>query len=162
FHNRVRTVFSAPDTIETLCRRADLVIGTVLIPGAAAPKLITAATVRAMTPGSVIVDVSVDQGGCAETSRPTTHSQPTYLVDDVVHYCVANMPGAVSRTSTFALTNVTVPFVLALADKGLRALSEDVHLRAGLNVHNGRVAHPAVAEALSLDYVPAEQVLKNP
>jgi len=161
FHGRVRTIFSAPDTIETLCRRADLVIGTVLIPGAAAPKLITAATVRAMTPGSAIVDVSVDQGGCAETSRPTTHSQPTYMVDGVVHYCVANMPGAVSRTSTFALTNVTVPFVLALADKGLRALADDVHLRAGLNVHDGRLTHPVVAEALGLDYVPAEKVLKN-
>jgi len=161
FHGRVRTIFSAPDTIETLCRRADLVIGTVLIPGAAAPKLITAATVRAMTPGSAIVDVSVDQGGCAETSHPTTHSQPTYVVDGVVHYCVANMPGAVSRTSTFALTNVTVPFVLALADRGLRALADDAHLRAGLNVHDGRLTHPVVAEALGLDYVPAEKVLKN-
>src|SRR5262249_56665704 len=114
-----RPFFPAPVTAEPWGRRADLVIGTVLIPGAAAPKLITAATVRAMTPGSVIVDVSIDQGGCAETSRPTTHSQPTYVVDGVVHYCVANMPGAVSRTSTFALTNVTVPFVLALADNGL-------------------------------------------
>ena len=161
FHNRVRTIFSAPDTVETLCRRADLVIGTVLIPGATAPKLITADTVRAMKPGSAIVDVSIDQGGCAETSRPTTHSQPTYVVDGVVHYCVANMPGAVSRTSTFALTNVTVPFVLALADKGLRSLAEDAHLRAGLNVHDGHIAHPAVAEALGLAYLPADQVLKN-
>jgi alanine dehydrogenase len=161
FHNRVRTIFSAPDTIETLCRRADLVIGTVLIPGAAAPKLITAATVRAMKPGAAIVDVSIDQGGCAETSRPTTHSQPTYVVDGVVHYCVANMPGVVSRTSTFALTNTTVPFVLALAEKGLRALAEDAHLRAGLNVHDGRLVHPAVAQALGINYIPAEQVLKN-
>jgi alanine dehydrogenase len=161
FHNRVRTIFSARDTVETLCRRADLVIGTVLIPGAAAPKLITAETVRAMKTGSAIVDVSIDQGGCAETSRPTTHSQPTYVVDGVVHYCVANMPGAVSRTSTFALTNVTVPFVLALADKGLRALAEDAHLRAGLNAHEGRLVHPAVAEALGLPHIPAEQVLKN-
>ena len=161
FHNRVRTIFSARDTIETLCRRADLVIGTVLIPGAAAPKLISADTVRGMKPGAAIVDVSVDQGGCAETSRPTTHSQPTYVVDGVVHYCVANMPGAVSRTSTFALTNVTVPFVLALADKGLNALVEDVHLRAGLNVHDGRLVHPAVAAALGIAYVPAEKVLKN-
>ena len=162
FHGRVRTIFSAPDTVETLCRRADLVIATVLIPGAAAPKLITAATVRAMKPGSAIVDVSIDQGGCAETSRPTTHSQPTYLVDGVVHYCVANMPGAVSRTSTFSLTNMTVPFVLALADKGFpRALIEDPHLRAGLNVHDGRLVHPAVAEALGIACMPAEQVLTN-
>jgi len=161
FHNRVRTIFSAPDTVEILCRRADLVIGTVLIPGAAAPKLITAETVRAMKPGSAIVDVSIDQGGCAETSRPTTHSQPTYVVDGVVHYCVANMPGAVSRTSTFALTNVTVPFVLALADRGLRALAEDAHLRAGLNLHGGHLVHPVVAEALGLAYLPVDQVLKN-
>jgi alanine dehydrogenase len=161
FHNRVRTIFSARDTVETLCRRADLVIGTVLIPGAAAPKLITAETVRAMKTGAAIVDVSIDQGGCAETSRPTTHSQPTYVVDGVVHYCVANMPGAVSRTSTFALTNVTVPFVLALADKGLRALADDAHLRAGLNVHDGKLVHPAVADALGLPHIPAEQILKN-
>jgi alanine dehydrogenase len=159
FDNRVRTIFSAPDTVETLCRRADLIIGTVLIPGAAAPKLITADTVRAMKQGAAIVDVSIDQGGCAETSRPTTHSQPTYVVDGVVHYCVANMPGAVSRTSTFALTNVTVPFVLALADKGLRALVEDSHLRAGLNVHDGRLVHPAVAQALGIEHVAAEEVL---
>jgi alanine dehydrogenase len=128
---RVRTVFSTSDAIETLCRRADLVIASVLIPGAAAPKLVTAATVKAMKPGSVIVDIAIDQGGCAETSRPTTHSAPTYTVDDVVHYCVTNMPGAVARTSTFALNNGTLPFVLALADKGYRrALGEDLHLRA--------------------------------
>ena len=135
---RVRTVFSTRDAVEAVCRRADLVIGTVLIPGAAAPKLITAATVKAMKPGSVIVDVAIDQGGCAETSRPTTHSDPTYIVDDVVHYCVTNMPGAVARTSTFALNNCTLPFVLALADKGARrALGEDPNLRNGLNVHEG-------------------------
>src|ERR1041385_2956678 len=120
FHGRVRTIFSAPDTVETLCRRADLVIATVLIPGAAAPKLITAATVKAMNPGSVIVDIAIDQGGCSETSRPTTHSAPTYVVDDVVHYCVTNMPGAVARTSTFALNNVTLPFVLMLANLGIQ------------------------------------------
>jgi alanine dehydrogenase len=161
FHGRARTIFSAPDTIETLCRRADLVIGTVLIPGAAAPKLITAATVRAMTPGSAIVDVSVDQGGCAETSRPTTHSHPTYVVYDVVHYCVANMPGAVARTSTFALNNMTLPFVIALADKGYRvALGRDPHLRAGLNVHEGHITYKAVADALKLPYMPAEQALR--
>jgi alanine dehydrogenase len=156
----VRTVFSTPFAIETLCRRADLVIGTVLIPGAAAPKLISAATVKAMKPGAVIVDVSIDQGGCAETSRPTTHSHPTYVVDDVVHYCVANMPGAVARTSTFALNNVTLPHVLALADMGYQtAMRKDPHLRAGLNVHEGKVTYRAVAEALGLPYVAAEGVL---
>jgi alanine dehydrogenase len=157
----VRTVFSTRDAVETLCRRADLVIGTVLVPGAKAPKLISAATVKAMKPGSVIVDVSIDQGGCAETSRPTTHSHPTYIVDDVVHYCVANMPGAVARTSTFALNNMTLPFVLALADKGYRvALGQDPHLRAGLNVHEGRITYKAVADALKLPYEPAEQALR--
>ncbi len=156
----VRTVFSTPFAIETLCRRADLVIGTVLIPGAAAPKLIKADTVKAMKPGSVIVDVSIDQGGCAETSRATTHSEPTYLVDGVVHYCVANMPGAVARTSTFALNNVTLPHVLALADLGYQtALRKDPHLRAGLNVHEGKVTYKAVADALGLPFTPAEQVL---
>jgi alanine dehydrogenase len=156
----VRTVFSTPYAIETLCRRADLVIGTVLIPGAAAPKLIKADTVKAMKPGAVMVDVSIDQGGCAETSRPTTHSNPTYTVDGVVHYCVANMPGAVARTSTFALNNVTLPHVLALADLGYQtALRKDAHLRAGLNVHEGQVTYKAVAEALGLPYVAAEQVL---
>ncbi len=161
FGGSVRTVFSIRDAVETLCRRADLVIGTVLIPGAKAPKLITAETVKAMKPGSVIVDVSIDQGGCAETSRPTTHSHPTYIVDDVVHYCVANMPGAVARTSTFALNNVTLPFVLALADKGYRvALGQDPYLRAGLNVCEGRITYKAVADALKLPYVPAEQALR--
>jgi alanine dehydrogenase len=158
---RVRTVFSTRDSIEALCRRADLVIATVLIPGAAAPKLIKAETVTAMKPGSVIVDISIDQGGCSETSRPTTHSHPTYLVDEVVHYCVTNMPGAVARTSTFALNNVTLPFVLALADEGLRrALGEDPHLRNGLNVHEGMVTHRAVADALKLKYTPAEAALR--
>ncbi len=157
----VRTVFSTPFAIETLCRRADLVIGTVLVPGATAPKLVKADTVRAMKPGAVIVDVSIDQGGCAETSRPTTHSQPTYIIDDVVHYCVANMPGSVARTSTFALNNVTLPHVLALADNGYRvALGKDPHLRAGLNVHEGRITYRAVAEAQGLPYVPAEQALR--
>jgi len=158
---RVRTVFSTGDAIETLCRRADLVIGSVLLPGAAAPKLITAATVKAMKPGSVIVDIAIDQGGCAETSRPTTHSAPTYLVDEVVHYCVTNMPGAVARTSTFALNNVTLPFVLALADKGYRrALGEDAHLRAGLNIYEGKVTHRAVADALKLKFTPPEAALR--
>ncbi len=158
---RVRTVFSTRDAVEAVCRRADLVIGTVLIPGAAAPKLITAATVKAMKPGSVIVDVAIDQGGCAETSRPTTHSNPTYVVDEVVHYCVTNMPGAVARTSTFALNNCTLPFVLELADEGARrALGEDPNLRNGLNVYEGLVTHRAVADALGLKYTPAEQALR--
>jgi alanine dehydrogenase len=161
FGSRVRTVFSTSDAIETLCRRADLVIGSVLIPGAAAPKLITADTVKAMKPGAVIVDIAIDQGGCAETSRPTTHSAPTYTVHDVVHYCVTNMPGAVARTSTFALNNVTLPFVLALADKGYRrAFGEDLHLRNGLNVYEGKVTHRAVADALKLKFTPPEAALR--
>jgi alanine dehydrogenase len=157
----VRTIFSTRDAVETVCRRADLVIGTVLVPGAAAPKLISAATVKAMKPGAVIVDVAIDQGGCAETSRPTTHSKPTFVVDDVVHYCVTNMPGAVARTSTFALNNGTLPFVLELADEGARgALGENPHLRNGLNVHDGMVTHRAVADALGLKYTPPEQALR--
>jgi alanine dehydrogenase len=154
FGARVRTMASTRDVIAALCQRADLVVGAALVPGADAPKLITAATVKAMKPGSVIVDVAIDQGGNAETSRPTTHSEPTFTVDGVVHYCVANMPGAVPRTSTFALNNATRPFVLALADKGLRALAEDEHLRNGLNVQDGRITHRAVAEALKLPYTP--------
>src|SRR5580704_14451661 len=158
---RVRTVFSTRDAVETLCRRADLVVASVLVPGAAAPKLITAETVRAMKPGAVIVDIAIDQGGCAETSRPTTHSAPTYLVDEVVHYCVTNMPGAVSRTSTFALSNVTLPFVLALADKGYRrALGQDAHLRRGLNVHEGKITYRAVADALKLQFTAPEAALR--
>jgi alanine dehydrogenase len=158
---RVRTMFSTRDVVELLCRRADVVIATVLVPGATAPKLISRATVKAMKPGSVIVDVAIDQGGCAETSRPTTHSHPTYVVDGVVHYCVANMPGAVARTSTFALSNVTTSFVLALADKGWRiALAADPHLRAGLNVHDGRVTYRAVADALELPYTHADHALR--
>jgi alanine dehydrogenase len=161
FGNRVRTLFSTRDVVETVCRRADLVIATVLVPGATAPKLISAKTVKAMKPGSVIVDVAIDQGGCAETSRPTTHSHPTYVVDDVVHYCVTNMPGAVARTSTFALSNATTSFVLALADKGWKqALTDDPHLRNGLNVHDGHVIYHAVADALKLSYVAAEQALR--
>ncbi len=160
FNERVRTLFSTRDVVEVLCRRADLVIATVLVPGAMAPKLISRQTVKAMKPGSVIVDVAIDQGGCAETSRATTHSNPTYIVDDVVHYCVANMPGAVARTSTFALSNVTTSFVLALADKGWRAaLRDDPNLREGLNVQDGRVTYRAVADALALPYAPAEKIL---
>jgi alanine dehydrogenase len=162
FGLRLRTIFSTRQSVETLCRRADLVICAVLVPGAAAPKLISAETVKAMKPGAVIVDVSIDQGGAAETSRPTTHSHPTYIVDGVVHYCVTNMPGAVARTSTFALSNVTAPFVIEIADKGCaRALMEDHHLREGLNVHNGAVTHKAVADALGLPYMPASEALKR-
>jgi alanine dehydrogenase len=158
---RVRTVFSTRDVVELFCRRADLVIATVLVPGATAPKLISAQTVKAMKQGSVIVDVAIDQGGCAETSRPTTHSHPTYVVDHVVHYCVTNMPGAVARTSTFALSNMTTSFIIALADKGWRrALSEDAHLRDGLNVHAGQVTYRAVADALKLPFTHADHALR--
>src|SRR5262245_4868065 len=161
FGPHLRTAFSTRDVVETLCRRSDLVIAAVLIPGAAAPKIISAETVKAMKPGTVIVDIAIDQGGCAETSRPTTHSHPTFVVADVVHYCVTNMPGAVARTSTFALNNVTLPFILALADKGLRrAMAEDPHLGDGLNVHEGQVTHKAVANALKLPYVRAEAALR--
>ena len=157
----VRTIFSTADAVGTLCRRADVVIASVLIPGAAAPKLITAGTVKAMKAGSVIIDIAIDQGGCSETSRPTTHSSPTYTVDDVVHYCVTNMPGAVARTSTFALNNVTLPFVLALADEGVRrALGQDPHLRNGLNVHEGRLTNRAVAQALKMQFTPPEASLR--
>ena len=160
FGTGVRTIFSTRPAIAELVKRADLLIGTVLVPGAAAPKLVTRAMLATMKQGAVIVDVAIDQGGCCETSRPTTHSDPTYVVDGIVHYCVANMPGAVARTSTFALNNATLPFNLALADKGWRrALAEDVHLRAGLNVHAGQVTCRPVAEAHGLAYVAAETVL---
>jgi alanine dehydrogenase len=160
FGAAIHTAYSTRATIADLVTRADLVIGAVLVPGAAAPKLVTRAMLSTMRPGAVIVDVAIDQGGCCETSKATTHADPTYVVDGVVHYCVANMPGAVARTSTFALNNATLPFALALADKGWRrALSEDVHLRAGLNVHDGRITCAPVAEAHGLDYVAAERVL---
>jgi alanine dehydrogenase len=154
FGRPLNTVFATRDAVEKHCQTADLVIGGVLVPGASAPKLVTAATVKKMKPGSVIVDVAIDQGGCCETSRPTTHDEPTYIVDGVIHYCVANMPGGVPRTSTFALNNATLPFVLALADKGARrALEDDRHLLAGLNVCRGRITHREVAQALGLEYV---------
>lgn len=160
FGTGVRTIFSTRDAIREIVKRADLLIGCVLIPGAAAPKLVTRDMLKTMKPGSVIVDVAIDQGGCCETSKATTHADPTYVVDNVVHYCVANMPGAVARTSTFALNNVTLPFALALADKGWRqALADDVHLRAGLNVHDGKVTCQPVAEAHGLAHVAAEAVL---
>jgi len=153
FGASVETVYSTRQAIEHHLLDADMVIGGVLIPGAAAPKLVSAEQVRRMKPGAVVVDVAIDQGGCFETSRPTTHADPLYIVDDVVHYCVANMPGGVPKTSTFALNNVTLPHVIALADKGYkRALADDPHLLAGLNVHAGEVTCREVAEALGYAY----------
>ena len=161
FGPTLNTIFATVGAVEEHVLEADLVVGAVLVPGAAAPKVVSAEMVRAMKRGSVMVDVSIDQGGCFETSRPTTHADPTYVVDGVVPYCVSNMPGAVARTSTFALNNATLPFVLALADKGYRrALEDDEHLRHGLNVHAGRVTHEAVAEALGQDYLPPDEALR--
>ena len=160
FGRSTNTVFSTRDAVERHVLEADLVIGGVLIPGAAAPKLVTAEMVRAMKPGAVIVDVAIDQGGCCETARATTHAEPTYVVDDVVHYCVANMPGGVPRTSTYALNNVTLPHILTLADKGYRqALKDDAHLRNGLNVHEGNVTCHEVAQDLGYDYVDPETAI---
>jgi alanine dehydrogenase len=162
FGARVVTVYSSRDAVEQHVLSADLVIGAVLVPGAAAPKLVSRQMVKDMKAGAVLVDIAIDQGGCFETSRPTTHADPTYLEHEVVHYCVTNMPGAVPRTSTYALNNATLPFVLALADKGWRrALDEDPHLRAGLNVAGGRITHPEVARALGLPYLPAEEALRD-
>ncbi len=153
FGASLNTIFSTRQAIEDYVLQADLVIGAVLVPGGAAPKLISTEMVKAMKRGSVIVDISIDQGGFSETSRPTTHANPSYVEHGVVHYCVSNMPGAVARTSTFALNNATLPFVMALANKGpVQALRDDPHLLAGLNVYNGRITHPAVAEALGLTY----------
>ena len=157
FGSRLNTICATRETLEHYATRADLVIGAVLVPGAAAPRLITRELLQKMKPGSVIVDVAIDQGGCAETSRPTTHAEPTFIVDGVVHYCVANMPGAVPRTSTYALNNATLPFVLKLADAGWQAaLRADPHLARGLNVCRGQLVHPAVAEALGLGHAPAD------
>ena len=154
FGSRIGTVQSTRSSIEEHVVSAHMVIGGVLIPGAAAPKLVGADMIRRMRPGAVVVDVAIDQGGCFETSRPTTHAEPTYVVDDVVHYCVANMPGAVPRTSTFALNNVTLPYVLRLADRGWReALGEDPHLRNGLNVCRGMITQAEVARDLGYEYV---------
>ncbi|WP_298633913.1 alanine dehydrogenase [uncultured Umboniibacter sp.] len=154
FDGRLRTIYSTADAIEEYSSEADLVIGAVLIPGAAAPKLITKAHLKAMKKGAVVVDVAIDQGGCFETSRATTHQEPTYVVEDVVHYCVANMPGGVARTSTMALTNATLPFAVALANKGAaKAIADDKHLANGLNVHAGKVTCEAVSVALGYDYV---------
>jgi alanine dehydrogenase len=153
FGSHLNTIYSTVDAIEEYVLKADLVIGAVLVPGAAAPKLVTSDMIKKMKTGSVVVDVAIDQGGCFETSKATTHADPTYIVDDVVHYCVANMPGGVARTSTFALSNATLPFTLALANKGYRqALLDDAHLLKGLNVHAGNVTYKAVADALGYVY----------
>ena len=161
FGSALKTEFSTVAAVEHHVTGADLVVGGVLIPGASAPKLVSAAMIRKMQPGSVVVDVAIDQGGCFETSHATTHADPTYVVDGVVHYCVANMPGGVPRTSTFALNNATLPFALALADKGWkRALVEDAHLRNGLNVALGKITCRPVAEALGYKFVPPEAVMQ--
>ncbi|XUU60783.1 alanine dehydrogenase [Erythrobacter sp. HA6-11] len=160
FESRAKTRFSNVANLYDAVCQADLVIGAVLIPGAAAPKLVSRETLKDMQPGSVLVDVAIDQGGCFETSKPTTHAEPTYIVDDVVHYCVANMPGAVARTSTYALNNVTLPHALRIAQMGWKeALRADSNLAAGLNVHEGKVAYQAVAEELGYDYVPVDDLL---
>jgi alanine dehydrogenase len=160
FGNRITTLYSTAQSVEEAVLAADLVIGGVLIPGAAAPKLVTRDMVARMRKGAVVVDVAIDQGGCFETSHATTHAEPTYVVDGVVHYCVANMPGAVARTSTFALNNATIGHALALADKGWkRALADNPHLRAGLNVAHGQVTCEPVARDLGYDWVPADSLL---
>lgn len=160
FGSKVKTLYSTSDAIESQVLNADLVIGGVLIPGAAAPKLVTKSMIKGMNTGSAIVDVAIDQGGCIETSKATTHQDPTYLLDDVVHYCVANMPGAVARTSTFALNNVTLPYIIKLANLGYKdALINDPHLLKGLNVIHGHVTCKEVAEAHNLPYInPAQQL----
>lgn len=165
FNGQVKTVYSTVDAIEHYSANADLVVGAVLIPGAAAPKLLNREHIKNMKPGSVLVDVAIDQGGCFETSKATTHQDPVYIIDDVVHYCVANMPGGVARTSTMALNNATLPFGLALANKGPKqAMLEDIHLLNGLNVHEGKVTYQAVVEALGeqlgITYTPALDALR--
>jgi len=160
FGAMLNTIYATVEAVERHVLAADLVVGAVLVPGGEAPHLISRDMVTAMRRGSVIVDVSIDQGGVAETSRPTSHSHPTFIVDEVVHYCVSNMPGAVARTSTFALNNATLPYVLALAGKGWRrALGDDAEFAAGLNVHAGRVTHPAVAAALGHELTPAAEAI---
>jgi alanine dehydrogenase len=162
FGGRLNTVYATADTVEHYVLSAHLVIGAVLVPGAAAPKLVSHEMVKRMRPGSVLVDVAIDQGGCFETSKPTTHSNPTYIVDNVVHYCVANMPGAVARTSTFALNNATIGHAIALANKGWKAaMVDDEHLRHGLNVCRGHVTYEAVARDLGYPYVAPETLLEG-
>ncbi|GAB4390255.1 alanine dehydrogenase [Albidovulum sp.] len=161
FGGLFKTGYSSAGLLAELLPLADMVIGAVLIPGAAAPKLITRKQLAEMKPGAALVDVAIDQGGCFETSKPTTHQDPVYEVDGIMHYCVANMPGAVARTSTIALGNATMPFMLAIADKGWRqACADDPHLRNGLNVHAGKLTYAAVGEALGIDTIPAEEALK--
>ncbi|MBA3660432.1 MAG: alanine dehydrogenase [Gammaproteobacteria bacterium] len=160
FGSKLTTIFSTTDSIEEHVLTADLVIGAVLIPGASAPKLLTRKMLSGMRNGAVVVDVSIDQGGCFETSHATTHTDPTYVIDGVVHYCVANMPGGVPRTSTFALNNATLPFVIALANLGFEeAMRRDTHLRNGLNICRGRITYQAVAEALNEPYTPAAEMI---
>jgi alanine dehydrogenase len=160
FDGAVATQFATAEAIEAAVLEADLVIGAVLLPAAAAPRLVTRDMVRRMRTGSVVVDVAIDQGGCFETSRPTTHAEPTYLVDGVVHYCVTNMPGAVARTSAVSLNNATLPFTLQIADKGLRqACRGNPHLAQGLNVHAGQITHPAVAAALGMPLAEREAAM---
>jgi alanine dehydrogenase len=160
FEGRSRTLYSGSAALAAEIAEADLVIGAVLVPGAAAPKLVTRAMLKTMKPGAVLVDVAIDQGGCFETSKATTHADPTYVVDGVVHYCVANMPGAVARTSTYALNNVTVPHALRIAELGWKgALKANPHLAAGLNVHEGQITYEAVARDLGYDYVPVASLL---
>ena len=159
----LKTLYSTTDAIENHLKDADLVVGAVLIPGAAAPKLITRDMLKLMQPGAVLVDVAIDQGGCFETSHPTTHQDPTYEIDGIVHYCVANMPGGVARTSTFALTNATLPYVIALASKGYKqALRDDHHLRAGLNVYQGKVTCEAVADVLGHEFHRPDEFIAEP
>jgi alanine dehydrogenase len=161
YGDRLDTLYSSADAIEQQLKLADLVIGAVLVPGAAAPKLVTRGMLKLMKPGSVLVDVAIDQGGCFETSHATTHQAPTYTIDGIIHYCVANMPGGVARTSTFALTNATLPFALALADKGVtQALRDDPHLLNGLNVCRGMITHEAVARDLGYAYAPPLSALQ--
>ena len=162
FGSGIKTLMSNSSNIEEAVRDADLIIGAVLVPGAAAPKLLNRAMLKQLRPGAVLVDVAIDQGGCFETSRPTTHQHPTYIVDGIVHYCVANMPGGVARTATMALTNATLPYALELADKGWpQALQDNAHLRHGLNICCGKVTHAAVAHDLGYDYVDPLTVLKT-
>lgn len=161
FGSKLTTVYATKEEIEKNVLNADLVIGAVLVPGDAAPKLVNRNMLKEMKKGSVVVDVAIDQGGCFETSRPTTHQDPTYIIDDVVHYCVANMPGAVARTSTFALNNATLPYCLAIANKGYKkALKDDVHLLRGLNVAFGKITHKAVTNALGGQYVDPLEAIK--
>jgi alanine dehydrogenase len=159
FGHRLHTVYSTRAAIEHHCCAADLVIGAVLVAGAVAPKLITRELLTRMKTGSVLVDVAIDQGGCSATARPTTHAAPTYVVDGVIHYCVANMPGSVARTASYALNNATLPHVLALADHGLQALRNDAHLLQGLNIHQGKVTHLQVASAHGFNYHEASAAL---